>query len=125
MQKHLKSIKHLENLKQNEMITPEWLFKEEQTPIKNEIQKVYNPKTLKHLAREKIKLDEKKIAKMMINPYFFVDENSKIGSKINLESHNFNHANSVLTITPNFPDFGIEVRYIKKSLKSYLLFMLD
>ena len=30
------------------MIKPEWLFKEERTPIKKKIQKVYNPKTLKN-----------------------------------------------------------------------------
>ena len=38
--KHLRSKKHLENIKQNEMIIPEWLFKEEQSPIKKKIQKV-------------------------------------------------------------------------------------
>ena len=43
----------------------------------------------------------------------------KIGFKINLESHNISHANSILTITPNFPEFGIEFRFnnkIKKEL---------
>ena len=50
------------------MIIPEWLFKEEQTPIKKKIQKVYNPKSLKQLAREKIKLDDKELARMMTNP---------------------------------------------------------
>ena len=39
------------------MIIPEWFFKEEKAPIKKKIQKIYNPKTLKQLAREKIKLD--------------------------------------------------------------------
>ena len=67
--KHLRSKKHFENLKQNEMIIPEWLFKEERSPIKKKIQKVYNPKILKQLAREKIKLDDKELARMMINPY--------------------------------------------------------
>ena len=28
MQKHLRSKKHSENMKQNEMIIPEWLFRE-------------------------------------------------------------------------------------------------
>ena len=51
--KHLRSKKHLENVEQNEMIIPDWFFKEEKTPIKKKIQKVYNPKTLKQLAREK------------------------------------------------------------------------
>ena len=32
--KHLRSEKHLENIKQNEMIIPEWLFHE---PIENKI----------------------------------------------------------------------------------------
>ena len=114
--KHLRSKKHLENVEQNEMIIPEWFFKEK-TPIKKKIQKVYNPKTLKQLAREKIKLDDKQLAKILINPYYFIDKNLKIGFKINLESHNFSHANSILTITPKFPEFGIEFRYINKIVK--------
>ena len=36
MQKHLRSKKRLENIIQNEMIIPEWLLKEEQTPIKKQ-----------------------------------------------------------------------------------------
>ena len=32
--KHLRNKKHLENIEQNEMIIPEWLFREEQAPIK-------------------------------------------------------------------------------------------
>ena len=61
-------------------------------------------------------LDEE-IAKKMTNPYYFIDENLRIGFKINLESHNFNHANSLLNITPNFPEFGVEFRYINKIIK--------
>ena len=99
------------------MIIPEWFFKEEKSPIKKKIQKVYNPKTLKQLAREKIKVDDKDLAKIMINPYYFIDKNLKIGFKINLESHNFSHANSILSILPKFPEFGIEFRYINKILK--------
>ena len=53
----------------------------------------------------------------MIDPYYFIDENLKIGLKINLESHNINHANSLLNIEPNFPDIGIETRHINKILK--------
>ena len=117
MQKHLRSRKHLENMIQNEMIIPEWFFKEEKSPIKKKIQKAHNPKTLKQLAREKIKLVDKKLAKIMINPYYFIDENLKNGFKINLESHNTIHAKSILTITPNFPEFGIEFRYINKIKK--------
>ena len=69
--KHLRSKKHLENIKQNEIIIPEWLFKEERTPIKKKIQEVYNPKTLKQLAREKVKMDDKELAKMMIISILF------------------------------------------------------
>ena len=115
--KHLKSKKHLENIERNEMIIPEWFFKEEKSPVKKNIQKVYNPKTLKQIAREKIKLDDKQLAKIMINPYYFIDKNLKIGFKIDLESHNISHANSILTITPKFPEFGIEYRYINKIIK--------
>ena len=99
------------------MITPEWFFKEEKTPIKKKIQKVYNPKTFQQLAREKIKLDDREFAKLMINPYYFIDKNLKNGFKINLESHNISHANSILTITCNYPKIGIEYRYINKTIK--------
>ena len=55
----------------------------------------------------------KKLAKKMINPYYFIDEKEKI----NLESHNISHANSLLNIIPISPDIGIETRRIKKILK--------
>ena len=115
--KHLRSKKHLENIEQNEMIIPDWLFKEERSPIKKKIQKAYNPKTLKQIARGKIKLDDEELAKMMISPYYFIDEKLKNGFTINLESHNISHANSIMTITPNFSEFGIEFRYINKIIK--------
>ena len=99
------------------MIIPEWLFTEERSPIKKKIQKVYNPNTLKQVAREKLIMVDRELAKMMINPYFFIDENLKIGFKNNLESHNISHANSILTITPNSPEFGIEFRYINEIIK--------
>ena len=63
MQKHLRSETYLENEKQNQMIISEWLFKEKQTPIKNKIKKVYNPKTLKQTARENIKKIDKELDK--------------------------------------------------------------
>ena len=116
--KHLRSKKHKENIKRNEMIIPEWLFLE---PIEIKIDKTYNLKSLKQLARNNIKLDDKQLnkelAKKMIYPYFFTDRNLKVGFKINLDSHNINHANSKLTITPNYPEFGIEIRYINKTVK--------
>ena len=55
----------------------------------------------------------------MINPYYFIDETLKIAFKFNLESHNINHANSILTITPNLPEFGIDIRYINKIIKEF------
>ena len=115
--KHLSSKKHLQNIKQNEMTLPEWLFKKEQAPIKKKIQKVYNPKTLKRLAREKIKLYDEELAKMMINPYYFTDGKLKTDFKVNLDSHNVIHANSILTIIPKFPEFGIQFRYFNKIIK--------
>ena len=99
------------------MIIPEWFFKEEKTPIKKKIQKAYNPKTLKQLAGEKIKLDDRELGKIMITPYYFIDKNLKIGVKIILESHNFSHANSILSISPKSPEYGIEFRYINKIVK--------
>ena len=60
---------------------------------------------------------DKEIAKKMINPYYFIDENLKVGFKVNLESHNINHANSLLNIEPNLPEAGIEARYNNKILK--------
>ena len=76
--KHLRSIKHL----QKEMIIPEWFFKEEKAHIRNKIEKVYIPKRLKQSAGEKDKLDDKEVAKIMINPYYFIDKILKIGFKI-------------------------------------------
>ena len=53
----------------------------------------------------------------MINPYYLKNEILKNGFKIHLESLNINHANSILTITPKFTDFGIETIYNNKILK--------
>ena len=38
--KHLRNTNHLENIKQNEMIIPEWLFQE---PVETKMNKKYNP----------------------------------------------------------------------------------
>ena len=48
----------------------------------------------------------------MINPYNFIDPNLKVGFKINLDSHQITHANSNLTIPPNYREFGNEVPFI-------------
>ena len=114
--KHTRSKKHLENMKQNEMIIPEWLFKE---PVENKIKKIYNPKSLKQIARNNIKLNDKQlnkeIAKKMLNPYYFTDRNLGVGFKIILDSHHINHLNSKVTIIPNPSEF--EVRYINQIMK--------
>ena len=44
----------------------------------------------------------------MINPYFFTDEILKIGFKIDVGYNKINHANSVLSISPIYTDFGNE-----------------
>ena len=54
--KHLRSKTHLESMKQNEMIIPEWLSQE---PVENKVKKIYNPKSIKHLARDNNRLDDK------------------------------------------------------------------
>ena len=81
------------------MNIPDWFFKEDQAPIKNKIKKIYNPETLKQIARENIKINDEKLdkelAKKRNNPFYFIDEKLKNGFKINLESHNINHAKSI------------------------------
>ena len=58
--KHLRSKKHLQNMKQNEVIILEWLFQE---PVENKINKIYNPKSLGQIARDKNKLDDRQLNK--------------------------------------------------------------
>ena len=72
---------------------------------------------MKQLAREKIKLDDKELAKKMINPYYFSDRNLQVAYKINLDSHHINHLNSKLTISSNFENTGIEFRFINKIMR--------
>ena len=48
----------------------------------------------------------------MLNPYYFTDNALRVGFKIKLDSHYNNHANSKLTINPNFAEFGIETIYM-------------
>ena len=77
-------------------------------------------------ARDNIRLDDKQLnkelAKKMHNPYYFTDRKLKVGFKFNLDSHHINHAISKLNITPNFPEFGIETRYINKIMKELSIF---
>ena len=53
----------------------------------------------------------------MINPYHFTDRALQVGFSISLESHHIIHANSNLFFEPNYQEFGIEVRYIRKIMK--------
>ena len=53
----------------------------------------------------------------MINPYYFTDKVVQVGFNITLESHHINHANSKIINKPNYPESGIEVRYIIKIVK--------
>ena len=53
----------------------------------------------------------------MLNPYYFTNRALQVGFKNNLDSHHINHTNSELTIILNYPEFGIEVRYINKIMK--------
>ena len=116
--RHLRSKKPLENENQNQMKIPDWLMKKEHTPIKNKFEEVYNPKTLKQIARQNIKKNDKELDKELaikkINPSYFTDENSKIGSKVNLEIHIVDHANSLIDVIPNFGDIGKKQDIIMK-----------
>ena len=60
---------------------------------------------------------DKHLAKKMINPYSITDRNFEIGLKNNLDSHNVNHTNSISTVIPIYPDFGIETKYNNEIMK--------
>ena len=117
---------HLENVRQNEIIIPKWFFLEEQKPNKEKIERVNNTKSLKQIARENIKLDDKNLDKGLAEevntPYYFTDKTFKIGFKINLGSHNFIHANFFVTVIPICPDFGTETSYNNKILEETVVF---
>ena len=105
-------------MERNELIIPEWLFEE---PIENEINQMYNSKSLKQRATDSNKLDDKKLnkvlAKKMIKLYFFTDRIFEVGFNITLESHHINHANCKLIIKPNYLEFGLEALYTNKIIK--------
>ena len=104
----------MENEKQDDMIVPEWLFKE---PKKN--LKVSNPKPIKETVRKNINLAdkqlEKELAKKTLNPYYFTDRDWRIESNINLDTHHINHANSKLTIEHIFHNLRLNSRILIKS----------
>ena len=88
---------------------------------RKKIGEIYNPKPLRQLARDNIRLYDRQLnselARRMINPNYFTDRALQVGFKIDLDSHHINHAISKLTITPNFPEFGVELRYNNKIMK--------
>ena len=53
----------------------------------------------------------------MTNPYYLTDRELKVRFKFNSDSHHINHANSNLTNTPKYPEFGSEFRYINETMK--------
>ena len=72
--KHLRNQKHLKDIKQDDMIIPDWLFQE---PVEKKPRKICNPDQFKQIARENINIDDKELnkelAKKMFNPYDFAD----------------------------------------------------
>ena len=51
----------------------------------------------------------------MINPFYFIDRAVQVGFNISLDSPHINHANSVLSIKPNYSE--IEIRDFNKIFK--------
>ena len=80
-----------------------------------------NPKSLTQITRDNIRLDDKQLNtelnKKMLNPCYFTDRVLTVGFNFTLESNHINHASSKIIIKPNYPEFGIEVRYIIKIMK--------
>ena len=125
----MRSKKHSGTIRPDEVFIPEMLSKEGQAPIKKKNGKINNPKTLKQIARENNKLDDKELeewsAKKMINPYYFIDRDLQIGFNLILDSQIINYANFIFTTRHNFSEFGIETRYNNKILKKDFFFTLD
>ena len=98
------------------MILPEWLF---QDFVENKIKKIHNPKPLRQIARDNIRLVDKqlskKLVKKMLNSYYFIDRNFKVGFRINLDSHHISHATSKLTVDPIFQSLQLKVFLLIKS----------
>ena len=67
--KHLRSKKYLENIKQNEKIIPARFFRE---PIENKIKKIYNLKSLKQIAGDNIRLDDKQLNKNLLKEFLIL-----------------------------------------------------
>ena len=111
--KDIRGKRHIENWRKIDKNIPEWLFEE---TIENKKKKIYNPKSLEQLAREKRKIDDEELAKKLFKPYIFTNRALQIGLNITLDIHHKNVSNLEKTMIPNFPEIGIELQYIKKVL---------
>ena len=58
----------------------------------------------------------------MINLYYFTERVLQIGFHITLGSHQFNHTKSKKNNKPNYPELGIKLRCINKSIKELFVF---
>ena len=89
--------------------------------LKIKFKKIYNRKPSEQIARDNIKLGDKQLnkelAKKITIPYYFTDRALQVGLNITRESHHFNQANFKKILKPNYPEFGIENRYITKIIK--------
>ena len=56
----MRNKKLIENKRQKDVIMPEWLTKE---PIEIKIKKIYQPKPLRRIAKDKINLHDKQLNK--------------------------------------------------------------
>ena len=112
--------------KEKARIIPQWLI-HERTETKIKTKTKYNPKSLKQIARDEIEIDDKqlnkKLAKKMINPFYFTKKAWEKRFNIYLYGHHINHVNSKLTSQTNYSETGIETRYgnqiVTEMAKSY------
>ena len=84
------------------MIKIEWFFNDS---IDSKPRKLYNPKHLREITRENIKLDDKQLneemAEKTINPFCFTNRAIKVGFIIRLDSHHINLTTSEKLIIQN------------------------
>ena len=101
--KPFSSKKHLVSEKPNELIIPEWSFQE---PFENKTQKIYNPKPVREVVRDNIKLDDKqpneKLGEKMLNSKHFTNRALRTGFDNTVDSQHINHSNSKRTIKLNY-----------------------
>ena len=65
-------------------------------------------KLIKRIVKEHFKVSDTKLE----NLYFFTDRILKKSYDINLDNHQDNYANSIITISPNFINIGIDTIHI-------------